>query len=210
MKQLHMVKIVRALRPKAAAAGWGSVPDAADVPTASSSSSSSSVPSTPPQTAAAAAAAAAAGTPQRMGLPPLRLKPAETADSEFDEAVDVGAGSSRDVAIAMSTAGASVTWRWRVYGGDVIFSALFVPGAVNPAKIYRASRDVEVVEAWSEEDSAQGAQRLTANKSDFVAPEAGMLLLRFDNSYSWMTSKQIELRIKQEEHGSPPGGVIES
>ena len=41
-------------------------------------------------------------------------------------------------------------------------------------------------------------QRLTKNDASFTAPAQGMLLLRFDNSYSWLTRKQVELRITQQ------------
>ena len=33
-----------------------------------------------------------------------------------------GAGSSRDIAVAMAGAGVCASWRWRVYGGDVLFT----------------------------------------------------------------------------------------
>ena len=33
----------------------------------------------------------------------------------------------------------------------------------------------------------------------FLAPDQGMLLLRFDNSFSWINGKSVELRLEQQQ-----------
>jgi hypothetical protein len=128
------------------------------------------------------------GVAHTTALQPFR----RTADG-FDEAVEVGAGASRDVAVAIHGGGGRVDWRFRVYGGDIGFAALFVPGQTIDAKgVYCASRDVEI-------DETQAWARLPGpGIGAYESTTPGMLLLRFDNSYSWFRRKQVELRIEQQ------------
>lgn len=110
----------------------------------------------------------------------------------FEQEVFVSAGSSADVAVAVS--GGAVRWTWvlkgaKASGDDVGFSCLYIPGAIDGKQVYKASRDADVTEAaaFSRAESSAGS---------FVAPDGqGVLLLRFDNVDAWWRAKAVALKL---------------
>ena len=139
-----------------------------------------------PSSPDAAAGAADPDASLRMAYPP------PAAPDVFEQQVAVGAGSSTDVAVAVAAGGGGVVgWQWAVEGAahdDVAFSALFIPGATNGKQVYKASRDAAVIEA-----AAEGRRRTDAGTFD--APSVGVLLLRFDNTFSWLRPKTLALTL---------------
>lgn len=78
-------------------------------------------------------------------------------------------------------AGSTVRYQFSTSGGDVLFSTAFSSGGGNEEPVFAADRVPSDVEPYT---------------GNFKAQREGTLVLRFDNSFSWFTSKLLSYQIE--------------
>ena len=102
--------------------------------------------------------------------------------------------------VEITTAGAVLTWRWRIHKHDIKGSVSFLQGS-PPAGIGAATgtadpenRDTITVAASVRHASTKGAQ-----SGSYVAPGPGTATFRFDNTYSLLRMKKVHLEVDVED-----------
>lgn len=125
------------------------------------------------------AAAAAAMLPAWEAVLPLVEGEELDADAQY-EALEVG-GRANAAVTAELVAGATAIWEFRAKEFDIGASVSFRPSAAAAGE---AAGDVEV--KCMERHHADALTR-----GSFVAPEAGVVTVTFDNSYSMFRSKTV-------------------
>ena len=164
------------------------------------------------------------------GLPDDRMSAELTgelveAKSSLTE-VTVGARAEKIVRVTVPVAGAALSWSVTVASKDVKLSATLHPGTVKWVE-WTDARGISHCGSTfrptgSEDDGKEegaAAELCTvmpevtldavngAMKGQFIVPSTGQVLMRFDNTYSYLTSKTVKYKF---EVGREMAGVAES
>ena len=131
-----------------------------------------------------AAAAAAAMLPAWEAVMPLVEGEELDADAQY-EALEVGGRGSAAVTAELA-AGATAIWEFRAKEFDIGASVSFRPSATAAAAAAAGEAAGDVEAKCMERHHADALTR-----GSFVAPEAGVVTVTFDNSYSMFRSKTV-------------------
>ena len=123
---------------------------------------------------------------------PFLIKP-EGAMDEDCEKLNIAAGSKYEANLTVEGAGLHTCWQWRVDAGwDIDFEVYFKPEGSGDAP----EDLVEIV----------ARDRIEMSTGDHTSTGAGEYIFNWDNSFTWLSSKNLEFKIvtlpKEDEEGT--------
>ncbi|XP_054716216.1 SEC14-like protein 2 isoform X2 [Uloborus diversus] len=122
------------------------------------------------------------------------LKQNQLKSSEDDPSMKTATISQRgtlDVPATVSKAGSVLRWTFQTKDYNIKFGLFYKPPGATKSRPAEEIIPVESVDC-----------QVVPEENDLICEKIGTYILRFDNSYSWLTAKQLLYKVEVEEPGS--------